>query len=157
MANSQPYFKDPDSWKPSRLSTEVTSALRSQFRKKFPKVSNCTTQDDSTAKPWLYRDTEIKIAKAYSSIQGWSVVQMLLAEYRCEGPPEDAFVNQWFVVTPGGEIRFLGAGMWLVDAGDYDNDGKSEVVFSIDRYNQGGYELFYDDFKKRAVFQFSYH
>jgi hypothetical protein len=82
---------------------------------------------------------------------------MLLAEYRCEGPPEDAFVNQWFVVKPGGEIRFLGAGMWLVDAGDYDNDGKSEVVFSIDRYNQGGYELFYYDFKKSAVFQFSYH
>jgi hypothetical protein len=157
IANSQPYFKDTDSWKPSGFSTEVTSALRSQFRKKFPKVSNCTSQDDSTAKPWLYRDTEIKVAKAYSSIQGWSVVQMLLAEFRCEGPPEDALVNQWFVVTPGGEIRFLGAGMWLVDFGDYDNDGKSEVVFSIDRYNQGGYELFYDDFKKSAVFQFSYH
>jgi hypothetical protein len=53
--------------------------------------------------------------------------------------------------------RFLGAGMWLVDAGDYDNDGKSEVLFSIDQYNRGGYILFYDDFKKQAVFEFSYH
>jgi hypothetical protein len=47
--------------------------------------------------------------------------------------------------------------MWLVDAGDYDNDGKSELVFSIDRYNRGGYELFYDDFKKRTIFEFGYH
>ena len=47
--------------------------------------------------------------------------------------------------------------MWLVDAGDYDNDGKSEFLFCIDQYNRGGYKLFYDDFKKRAVFQFNYH
>jgi hypothetical protein len=47
--------------------------------------------------------------------------------------------------------------MWLVDAGDYGNDGRSELLFSIDRYNRGGYELFYDDFRKRAVFEFSYH
>jgi hypothetical protein len=51
----------------------------------------------------------------------------------------------------------LGNGIWLVDAGDYDNDGKSELVFSIDRYNQGGYELFYDDFKKHATFEYGYH
>jgi hypothetical protein len=48
-------------------------------------------------------------------------------------------------------------GMWLVDAGDDDKDGKSELVFSISRYNSGGYVLFYDDFKKRAIFQFSNH
>ncbi len=47
--------------------------------------------------------------------------------------------------------------MWLVDAGDYDKDGKSELVFSIDRYNRGGYELFYDDFKKHVVLEFGYH
>ena len=55
------------------------------------------------------------------------------------------------------DITLLGNGMWLVDAGDYDNDGKSELVFSIDRYNQGGYELFYADFKKHATFEFGYH
>jgi hypothetical protein len=46
--------------------------------------------------------------------------------------------------------------MWLVDAGDYDNDGKSELVFAIDCANEGGYELFYDDFKKH-VLQFYYY
>jgi hypothetical protein len=47
--------------------------------------------------------------------------------------------------------------MWFVDAGDYGNDGKTEVVFSIAGYDTGGYELFYDDFTKHATFEFSYH
>ena len=54
-------------------------------------------------------------------------------------------------------MRFLGSRMWLVDAGDYDNDGKSELVFSIDDYNRGGYRLFYDDFSRSAKFEFGYH
>jgi hypothetical protein len=36
--------------------------------------------------------------------------------------------------------------MWLVDAGDYGSDGNSELVFSIDDYNHGGYKLFYESF-----------
>jgi hypothetical protein len=63
----------------------------------------------------------------------------------------------WYVIHPGGEITFLDQEMWLVDAGDYDNDGKSEVVFAIDGYDRGGYKLFYDDFRKNATFEFSYH
>jgi hypothetical protein len=61
------------------------------------------------------------------------------------------------VITPEQQVRFLSSNMWLVDAGDYDNDGKSELVFSIDDYNRGGYKLFYDDFKQEAVFEFNYH
>jgi len=45
----------------------------------------------------------------------------------------------------------------LVDAGDYDNDGKSELVFSIDRENEGGYQIWYDNFTKHATFKFHYH
>jgi hypothetical protein len=47
--------------------------------------------------------------------------------------------------------------MWLVDAGDYDSDGKSEVLFSIAEHNKGGYRLFYRNFTKRAEFAFHYH
>ena len=47
--------------------------------------------------------------------------------------------------------------MWLVDAGDYDGDGKSELVFAINDYNRCGYRLFYEDFGPRAVFVFRYH
>ncbi len=153
MADSQPYFEDPDGWKPSH---PPEAGLRAEFRKKFPAVSNCATSKDE-AKPWAYRDADLKVGKAYSSNRRWSVVEVVLQKYRCEGPSDDAFAGQWFAVSPGGEVKFIGQGMWLLDAGDYDNDGKSEVVFAIDRYNEGGYELFYDDFKGHAVFRFSYH
>jgi len=65
--------------------------------------------------------------------------------------------DAWFAVGVDKSVQYLDSGMWLVDAGDYDNDGKSELVFAIDRYNRGGYELFYDDFKQHSTFEFSYH
>lgn len=82
---------------------------------------------------------------------------MFLDGYRCDGPADAPFVDQWYVIDPEETITFLGQGMQLVDAGDYDNDGRSEVLFSIDGYNRGGYILFYSDFRKRSAFEFSYH
>jgi hypothetical protein len=73
------------------------------------------------------------------------------------GPSGDAFLDQWFSIDPKGQVAFLGEGMWLVDVGDYDNDGKSESVFSIARENRGGYRLFYNDFRGHAEFEFNYH
>jgi hypothetical protein len=156
VAVSQSYFKDPESWKPSQLSAEVIRLVRQRFRKKFPTASNCTSRTGAE-KLWPYKDENIRILKAYSSNRRWSVAQVRLGEYRCEGPPDDPFLDYWFAISPSNEIALLDSGMWLVDAGDYDNDGKSELVFSIDRYNRGGYELFYDDFEKHVSFEFGYH
>jgi hypothetical protein len=97
------------------------------------------------------------ISKSYSSNRNWLIVEFELSKYRCDGICGEAFTPQWFVITPEQEVRFLGSNMWLVDTGDYDNDGKSELVFSIDDYNRGGYMLFYDDFSREAVFEFNYH
>ncbi len=47
--------------------------------------------------------------------------------------------------------------MWLLDAGDYDGDGKSEVLFAIDGYDLGGYRFFYQNFNKSAEYVFAYH
>ncbi len=73
------------------------------------------------------------------------------------GPADDPFAMQWFVITPQGEMRWLGSNMWLVDANDYSGDGKSEVVFALNDYDRGGYRLYYDDFRQHAAFEFSYH
>jgi len=157
VANSQPYFKDPESWKPAQPTADLVKLLRQHFRKKFPAVANCANPDENVGRPWAYRDEDIRVLKAYISRDAWFVAQLRLEEYRCDGPPDDPFADQWFAVSPVLEVQFLGASIWLVDAGDYDNDGKSELVFSIDDYNRGGYEIFYDDFKKHATFKFGYH
>jgi hypothetical protein len=157
VADSHPYFRDPDSWKPAQLSSDLTKLLRKRFRDKFPKVENCANPNENVLKPWFYKDENIKVLKAYGSAKKWFLAEIQLGEYGCDGPADDAFGDLWFVISPKGEIKFLDMGMWLVDAGDYDNDGRSELIFSIDRYNRGGYELFYDEFSKSATFEFNYH
>jgi hypothetical protein len=69
----------------------------------------------------------------------------------------EAYDDPWFVIDATQHISYLDSGMWLVDAGDYDNDGQSELVFLISQDNRGGYEIFYDHFKRHAVFEFGFH
>jgi len=157
VANSRPYFKDPESWKSAQPTADLVKLLRQHFRKKFPAVSNCADPDENVGRPWPYRDEDIKILKTYGSRNNWFVAQVRLEEYKCDGPAGRPFVDQWFAVSPGLEIQFLGSAMWLVDAGDYDNDGSSELIFSIDDYDLGGYKIFYDKFEKHTAFEFGYH
>jgi hypothetical protein len=159
VAVSQANIQYPQSWKPASLPVELASALRHQFRHQFPTVSNCANPDENVGNPWSYPDDDISIANVYSSNDNWLLVSVALAPWRCDGPEDEGgpFDTHWFVVTPGREIKSLGTGMWFLDAGDYANDGKTEVLFAIARYDLGGYELFYDDFEKHAEFKFAYH
>jgi hypothetical protein len=157
VAVSEPNFRDPEDWKPTQLSNDETVTVRKAFRNRFPKVTNCSQQDVEHGKPWPYTDANMILNKAYSSNRHWLIAEVVLSGYECDGPPDEAFTSQWFVITPGQEVRFLDSNMWLVDAGDYDNDGRTELVFSIDDYNRGGYKLFYDDLSRSAIFEFSYH
>ncbi len=157
IAVSQPNYRDPDGWKPAKLSESTTLAVRRQFRKQFPKATNCLKSQPDKVVPWKYEDSNIMVQKAYASKRNWMVASVLLSPYRCDGPPDGPFAVQWFVITPQQKVRWLDSNMWLVDAADYDGNGKSELVFAIDGYNRGGYRLFYDDFRQRAEFEFSYH
>ena len=154
---SQPNYRDPDGWKLAPLSKELLLASQKAFRQKFPKVENCTKAHPDKPVPWSYPTENIQQQKAYASKRNWSLVKLSVSGNLCDGPPDDAFQPQWFVITPEREVRWLDSDLWLVDAGDYDNDGRSELVFSIDGYNRGGYKLFYDDFRQTAVFEFNYH
>jgi hypothetical protein len=157
VAVSHPNFADPDQWKAASLSLSLVSAAREQFRNKFPKVSNCKSPEENIPRPWSYRDEDVKVAKAYSSKNGWSVIELNLTG-NCDGDQgQDAFHGQWFAIDPSGPVKFLGEDMWLVDAGDYDNDGMSEILFSIDGDHTAGYRLFYQEFRKSAEFVFNYY
>jgi hypothetical protein len=158
VANSKPYFNDPESWKPSQPPADFVKLLREQFRQRFPKLCK-SKHDQGELEPFLYRDEDVKLVKAYASNRGWTVARLHLAEaIDCEDVEAGFEINdKWFTVDPQRLVRYLDDGIWLVDAGDYDNDGQSELVFSIDDYNRGGYKIFYDNFKKHATFKFSYH
>jgi hypothetical protein len=157
VAISQSHYRDRETWQTTQLSPELASAIREAFRKRFPHVTNCTKQDIEHAVPWRYSDANIRIPGAYASNRRWLIAEVALTGYQCDGPSDEPFSYQWFVVTPKQQVRFLGSGMWFVDAGDYGGDGKTELVFSIGGYNRDGYKLLYDDFKQSAVFEFTYH
>ncbi len=57
----------------------------------------------------------------------------------------------------GHDTLYLGSQLELVDAGDYDGDGQSEVLFWHSAYNEDGYTLFYDQFRKRLDYWWTYH
>jgi hypothetical protein len=158
VTNSKPYFNDPESWKPLPLSAHLVHLLRQQFRRQFPKFCKLSS-DQETLEPFPYADNNIRVASAYGSKNGWTVARLHLGGAVDCRDTEAGFEidDKWFVVGPQQSVRYLDNGMWLVDAGDYDNDGRSEVIFSIDRQDEGGYELFYDHFRKSATFQFHYH
>jgi len=157
IVSSAPYFADPDAWKRLRLSKSTVRALRLQFRHRFPKVWSCKSPHEDEPRRWHYSDSDIRVAEAYIARTEWALAELRLTGDGCDGPAGDPFVSHWFVISPKDQVRYLDSGLNFLDAGDYDQSGKSAVVFAIDRDNRGGYELFYDDFRRRAVFQFSYH
>ena len=128
------------------------------FRKKFPKLCREAKSETGPLEAFEYKDDDVSVQKAYSSNAGWVVARLHLEAIDCSDVEAGFEIDDpWFVLNPDNSVSYLDSGMWLVDAGDYDNEGKSKLVFSIDRYDRGGYELFYDDFRKHVTFEFGYH
>ena len=158
IANPQLIFKDPDRWQPSTLSPPATAALQQAFRNRFPSLCRSSEADDRKLEPSPYRNDDVKLVKSYRSVSGWVVARLHLEAIDCKDVEGGFHIDDpWFVIDTKKFTRYLDSGIWLVDAGDYDNDGKSELVFSINRENEGGYEIYYDDFRKHATFKFNYH
>lgn len=157
VAVSQPNYRDPDMWKPSPLNAEDISLARAAFRSRFPDALRCADPYENKPQPWRYVDSDIKVTKSYRSNKTKILVEMRLRDNNCDGVIEGAFSSNWFVIYPDKKSSYLDEGMTLIDAGDYDNDGKSEVIFQISRYNRDGYTIYYKDFSKHVSFEFSLH
>ena len=158
IANSQPYFTDPAAWKPFAPPSDLFFVLRTGFRKSFPTLCRLDAGDNTKLQKFAYQDDDVKLVKAYRSRTGWIVARLHMQAIDCNDVEAGFEIDDpWFLVDPTKSVTLLGSGFELVDAGDYDNDGNSEIVFAIKRDDRGGYELFYDNFKKHAIFEFGYH
>jgi hypothetical protein len=158
VANSKEYFADPDRWKPFVPSSEVATLLQQAFRKKYPKLCRTSQADQSKLEEFSYRNEEVKVVRAYASRPGLIVARLHLEAIDCQDTEAGFGIDDpWFFVDATRTVKYLDSGMWLVDAGDYDNDGRSELIFSINREDEGGYEIWYENFKNHATFKFNYH
>jgi hypothetical protein len=80
-----------------------------------------------------------------------------MPENECEGTASDILGVSWFHISKENSISFIGRDLTLVDAGDYDGDGESEVIFRQNEYNRNGYILFYNKFLDHVDFTWNYH
>jgi hypothetical protein len=121
---------------------------RDAFRRLFPHPINCDASGKQLPR-FTYTDDDLHVDAAYQSNKNWRLLQVTLNGYRCDGPPEAAFLDQWFAISPGGRVHHIGQFMQLSGAADFARDGHSALLFSI-AGNIGGYRLFYDDFNRQA-------
>jgi hypothetical protein len=159
LATTLPTLNDPDNWQPATPFPIDLTRIQQSFHTTFPHPANC----DATGKllprshPWTYVDTDIKLTAGYISHKNWRLVQLTLSGYLCDGQPDPAFFDQWYAVSPSGEITHLGHLMYFAGAADFANDGHSELLFEIQNGNNGGYKLFYDNFTHQAHATISNH
>jgi hypothetical protein len=145
---------DPDHWKPWKpLRTDV-AAVVAAFRKQVGPVSTTCSEPGTTA----YTDALIQLEKAYRARNGDSLVELRIdpQALKCDGEADDNWSSQWFRVHQD-TIQFIGAGLTLIDAGDYDQDGSSEVVFGKDSHPSEAYVLLFDHLRKSVEFSWSEH
>ena len=150
VAISRPNFTDPDHWKPFRPPPEIGTQAHAAFHRAVP-VLRCEDQEVP------YTDDDILLLdNGYRSGAG-DVLLALRAtpsNDHCESN-EDAWDSVWFLLARG-TFHFVGTGLTLLDAGDYDGDGISEIVFQSSGYNRDGYVLFHPGTKAKVEFGWSY-
>ncbi|MFN3820140.1 hypothetical protein [Blastomonas sp.] len=160
---SSPNVSDPGEWKPMAVSANMAKALHQRIRAKFPTAQRCASAEQTEPAEWKYADSDLVVDEAYSSGIGWKIARVGLNPdaYRCDGmlpdTGESAFSALTVAFAPDGELIDLGHDMRLLDTGDYDADGRSELVFIFSHYNSDGYRLFSDDFNKSITFGYSFH
>jgi hypothetical protein len=159
---SKPYFSDPDGWKRTQLPEAIGRRVRQGFRKQYPHVDRC--KDESIAEhDWKSPDSALMLVSSYGSNKNSFLVAVRLSAGDCGwgGQPDDpldSFVSQWFFVAPDQSVRRIGGFDQLLDAGDYDNDGSSELIFfSVRSENSDAYDLVYDNFQKKVDLEVGYH
>jgi len=155
LATTLSTLSDPDNWRPSPPVPLDIPHTRQAFRKLFPHPVNCNESGKrlSLSHPWTYPDDDIFIDALYQSNKNWRLLHVTLGGNRCDGPPEPAFLDHWFVISPGGQVRHIGQSMDLAGAADFAHDGHSALLFSTGN----GYRLFYDHFVGQVLATVTHH
>lgn len=152
--------RDPEHWRPSAPPQGVLKRLVSELRKVTKDIYDCGPAGDHG--PYSFPDGDIVTLTSHVSDSSSRIVSLSvrvpadLAE-RCGVTSGSGWEPHTFVVLPDGQIRHLGSGLTLLDAGDYDGDGYSELVFFVARYDAGGYALFRGNLPRLVSYEWNYH
>jgi len=148
-------------WRPVAAPRDILRNLYPALRLVLgrTRVSRCRAGAKADqSEPFAFTAGDMKVYGAYRSRSGDHLVAVGLnpERYGCDGPAEAVWSPQWFLLRQG-STDYLGSQMTFVDAGDYANDGHTELLFWKSGYNEDGYVLFYDDLRGEARYTWKYH
>ena len=153
---SEPNVADPDYWKPFALSESILERVFPEFLAQLTEAEGCQSDDAVAGEPVVYGRADMRPRRSYRDRHGRILAAVQLDELRHGCDIADAeWTMHWFLIQD--TVQFLGKALTLVDAGDYDADGESEVIFWFSGYNRDGYTLFYDGLQRRVDFLWNYH
>lgn len=154
VANGSPL--DPDGWKVFSPSREQLNELFANFKMRTGKAHTCSDPNREKYQSFTYDPENVHSLRSYANNKGQLLITLALKprKDRCDGPDE-AWGTQTFLM--GGAVTYVGANVTLVDAGDYDRDGASELVFWFSGYNKDGYILFSPRNGERQEYLWGYH
>lgn len=153
---TKPNYRDPAHWKPDQPSPAMTDSLFPAFRLAVPSVYYCPV-DPEKADSFAYQASDLTIVRVYRSSSGERLIAVQLDQARnqCDSEDGDEWTAHWFRLND--TTQYLGAALDLVDAGDYDGDGRSDLLFWHTDMNEDGYWLFPQGGSEYIAYTWHYH
>lgn len=149
---------DPSRWLTAVLGMKDKERLFGEFQKAAGRALICP-KDPEIAVPFNYSLNDIEIVSCFKDKDGRQLVTLRLRPTKesenCDGVLDNAWDQHTFLLSS--KVTYLGVGLELVGAGDFDGDGQSELLFWHTGYDEDGYMLFSSDFKRKIKYFWGYH
>lgn len=148
--------EDPEKWKPTAISSDDLKQVFDEFKRHAGIAFVCANTLEQGV-PFDYGPQDIEALKSYKDSAGRRLITVRLKNgSNCDGPIDKSWGRHSFLATKN-NIAYLGVGLELVDAGDYDGDGTSELLFWFSGYNHDGYMLYSTEAAGMIEFTWKYH
>jgi len=149
-------ISDPEAWSKLPASTKDIDSLMPAFKASFKGAALCI-DSAGKSKPYRLRAGDVRVITHLAARDGSQLFALQLGSkaFECNSELGEAMSARWFTVNS--DVRYVGSDLSLLDASDYDGDGKTEFLFWYSGYNRDGYVLFSEHFRQRAEFTWNYH
>ncbi len=122
---------DPYKWRQA-----TADKSRPHLKQMIDELNKKMASPESEADFYQFNEKDVRIHRTWASVKHGLIVSI-------QTLPKSR-KTETFRVLPSKEIHYLGSDMMLVDAGDFDGDGETEMLFKRHTESQDIYDLYSD-------------